>query len=101
MTKLEIFYDKLLKYDKKPDEFDSRPTWCHILTRHKGELHRFEVRWAKYWSDVQENSLDVIHINVVNWTLCAGTATLTLSNDNVGQFVIEEEEPTIGLLYVK
>lgn len=101
MNKLDKFWEVLNKYRKEEVEspYDQgRTTWCHLLYKHKGEIHRFEVRGASYIQNVQESSLDIISISVVNWTICAGTASVTLNNDTIDKWVIEEE-PTAKLLY--
>lgn len=106
MSKLNTFYKNLKKYYVKPtnDGYgygNDRVNWCHLLCRHNGKLHRFEVRGARLVKDTSEPSQDVIQVSVVNWTMCAGTATLSLNEANVGDWLIEEDAPTVGLLYVE
>lgn len=102
MNKLKDFYKALEKYRRPVEDVRERMNWCHLLTKHKGELHRFQVRYASFKVDNDEyDKSDTIVLDVVNWTMCAGTATLTLTEDTCGKWLIEEDEPTVGLLYVE
>lgn len=100
MDKLNNFWSKLVKYKKEPDwernpyDADRMCIWCHLLVKHNGKLHRFEVRNGRL-------SDDAITLSVVNWTICAGAATLTLGEETVSQYLIEEDDPTVGLLYAE
>jgi len=82
--KLNTFYETLEKYRKpKPsDPHDvGRINHCYLLHFHKNEPHIFEVRG---WQKLEEE----LNISVVNWTLCAGTASLKIKEDLVDKFVI-------------
>lgn len=98
MNKLEKFYTAMIKHKKvDKDPYNrGRTTWCHLLVKHKDELHKLQVRGLSFTKEK-----DVLTVSIVNWTMCAGTATLTLTEENCGRYIIEEDEPTIGLLYVE
>jgi len=85
---LEEFHDKLEENRKESDPEDYYERLCHcvLLLEKDGKDHRFEVRG---WRPLEDGKLN---ISVVNWTLCAGAASLTLSADNVEEFRIEENE---------
>jgi hypothetical protein len=97
-SKLEVFWDTLNKYRLPKEAAKERENWCHLLVKYDGKIHRFQVRYATYVGDVQEKACDIIYLSVVNWTMCAGTASLELTEKNVSDWVIEEE-PTAKLLY--
>lgn len=88
MSKLEEFYKKIETLRKPPsdDPFDNRITHFHLLYTHEGKVHRFQVRG---WGEIKDGELD---LSVVNWTIGAGTAGLTLNEDRVDLWTIEEEE---------
>jgi hypothetical protein len=88
MTKLEEFYNKLetLRKPKSDDPYDNRITHCYLLYVHEGKTHKFDVRG---WSEIKD---DILRIGVVNWTLCAGSASLELTEEYVDDWTIEEEE---------
>lgn len=85
------FYDELEKYRKpKPSAEDyacgdTRVTHCYLKLANKDKWHWFEVRG---WTEVKNEQLV---ISVVNWTLCAGTAWLELTNKNVNDYIISED----------
>lgn len=91
MDKLKDFYNKLESLRKpKPSAEDyacgdTRVTHCYLKLWHNDEWHRFEVRG---WTEVKNNEFT---ISVVNWTLCAGTAWLELTNKNVNDYIISED----------
>lgn len=90
-SKLDVFLKNLnkLKKPKSRDPYESgRTNHCDLEHEHKGVKHVFEVRgWGKI-----ENGELMVH--VVNWTLCAGTATLTLNEERVDSYRILEEYPS-------
>lgn len=85
MDRIDDFKNKLeaRRKPKNPDNYRERITHCHILyTDHAGKEHSFEVRG---WGHIMGGKLDV---GVVNWTLCAGPATITIDVNNVDLFRI-------------
>ena len=82
---------------KDGDEmYDTRHTYCHLI--HMGELKgvnypRFEVRG---WRTNKKQ--DVLEIDVVNWTVCAGTATLVVREENIEKWEILETNPALQVL---
>ena len=56
--------------------------------------HKFEVRGFGVVPDYS-----VIEVSCVNWSLAAGTCTLTIDEVNCHRFKILEDEPTIQVLY--
>lgn len=87
MSKLKAFFDQLdpLRKPKRKDPFDDRVTHCYLYHTHNDKEHCFEVRG---WGKIKDSELVV---SVVNWTLCAGTATLHLTEEIVDRFTIEEK----------
>lgn len=84
MESIEQFYKKLQNF-KKPRlsyDYDSQITHCFIVHTIEDVDHYFEVRG---WKEPKDGKL---HVSVVNWTLCAGTAILTLTEENVKKFKI-------------
>lgn len=78
-SKIKLFKKELEKHKKPPsdDPYDNRVTHCYLKYVHTdGKEHIFEVRG---WAKKIEN--DELRISVVNWTLCAGTATLYLKEE--------------------
>lgn len=88
MTKLEQLHNslELLKKPYLDDPYDNRQTHAHLLFNNEGKSHVFEVRG---WLPIKDGELNV---SVVNWTMCAGTARLTLSEDNVEDWHISEDD---------
>lgn len=84
---LNEFYLSLESKRKFKDPADpyERITHCVLSTTHGGEDHLFHVRG---WAPIKDGKLIVA---VVNWTLCAGTATLELTEDSVRDFKFYEE----------
>jgi hypothetical protein len=87
--KLKDFRKQLEFYRKEPsdDLYDNRITHCYLTYNHKGKDHYFEVRG---WNKIKDNKL---FISVVNWTLCAGTASLELTEDRCDSYKITENYP--------
>lgn len=84
--KLKDFLHSLEKFRKPEsnDPYDNRVTHCRLSHMHRGKEHIFDVRgWRK-------NPDDTIYLSVVNWTLCAGTASLTINAQNVDLFKIKD-----------
>ena len=69
-----------------------RHTYCHLATYHNKKLHFFEVRSF----DIRKED---ITISVVNWTLCAGTATMNLTPKIAKLWFIVEDNPSIQVLH--
>lgn len=72
------FYNKL-ESRRKPssdDPYDNRITHCRILYNIEGTDHEFVVRGWSYKNDE-------LNISTVNWTIAAGTCTLTVTEDNL------------------
>jgi hypothetical protein len=86
-TKLKNFYNELekLRKPKSDDPYDNRVTHCLLLHEYQGKTHRFDVRG---WNKIKGGKL---YISVVNWTMCAGTASLELDEGTVDKFIIEED----------
>ena len=86
MNKLSEFYNELekLRKPKSDDPYDNRVTHCVLLHNYNSKEHKFDVRG---WRPIKDG---VLNISVVNWTMCAGTASLDLKEDTVGGFVIKE-----------
>lgn len=75
------------------DPYDSgRHTYCHLAHYAKGAWHFFEIRGMS----VKENRA---HVSAVNWTLCAGTCAIDLTEVSVKDWKILEDEPTLQVLY--
>ena len=87
MSKLDKFYDELekLRKPKSDDPYDSRITHCILIHNYKDKDHSFEVRG---WRPIKDG---LLNISVVNWTMCAGTASLILEEDNVDGFSIRKD----------
>jgi hypothetical protein len=87
MSKLQAFYKELetFRKPKSEDPYDDRVTHCYLAYTHNGKEHTFEVRG---WGKIKDNVLRVL---VVNWTLCAGTATIDMNEDIVDGYKIKEE----------
>ncbi len=98
-AKLSQFFIELQKYkDINPDTSDDiydkgRHTYCHIIWMNKEHnFPKFEVRgWALRGP--------ILNVSVVNWTVTAGTASLSLNDDNLEEFKILEDDPTLMVLY--
>lgn len=65
-------------------EDSGRTTHCIITTVHNNKTHRFQVRSWKLKDDE-------LIINAVNWTICAGPCSLTLNDDRINDWSIENE----------
>jgi hypothetical protein len=87
MNKLNIFYETLETYrkPKSDDPYEDRTTHCYLEYIHEGKPHTFEVRG---WSKIKDG---ILNISVVNWTLCAGTATIYMNEDIVDGYRIKED----------
>lgn len=85
--KLKNFYKEIekLRKPKSDDPYDDRVTHCLLLHESGGKTHRFEVRG---WRKIQNG---VLYLSVVNWTLCAGSASMELDEENVDKFIIEPD----------
>jgi hypothetical protein len=82
---LKAFYNKLESFRKPPPEYPGdRVVHCHIKTSIDGQEHTFEVRGFYKPKD------EAMEVSVVNWTLCAGTAWLTLTEDSIINYTIVE-----------
>ena len=111
--KLDKFIRRLNKFKKLDQGLDfedlKRFTYCHmVLTNlkdptngnslkapHKGGLHRFEVRGWR----VVKKEWKVLKVSAVNWTITAGTCTVDLTEDNISDWDILEDNPTLRILY--
>lgn len=72
-----------------------RHTYCHLMVKHQGKWHKFEVRQFRVTMDY-----GMIEIAAVNWTLAAGSCTLSIQRENnINDFKILEDEPTMQVLY--
>ncbi len=77
------------------DHFElGRHTYCHLMLNYQGQWHRIEVRAFNITYDYS-----LIEVSAVNWTLAAGTCTLRINPENVKDFKILEDEPTMQVLY--
>lgn len=86
---------KTINPDIGRDHFEiGRHTYCHLMVRHEGKWHKFEVRQFRTTMDY-----GLIEVSCVNWTLAAGTCTLSIKDDSVKDFKILEDEPTLQVLY--
>jgi hypothetical protein len=86
MNKLEELYQQLENNrDPGSDDPYHRPYHGTLLYTKPNDnaVHKFEVRGFK-------KEGDKLKLSVVNWTMCAGTATLTVSDKNVGQWRYRE-----------
>jgi len=89
-----------LEYYKKTNPFvpgfdePGRHTYCHLMVLHEGKYHKFEVRGWHTTMDYRFTEL-----SCVNWTLAAGTCTISIKDDNIAKFKILEDEPTLQVLY--
>jgi hypothetical protein len=70
-----------------PDPYD-RTNHCYLVHNHNGKDHNFQVRG---WGKIKDN---VLQVSVVNWTLCAGPASLHLTEDIVGLYKITKDYPS-------
>lgn len=96
IPKLQAFH-KALKLHRKPksdDPYDNRVTHCHLIYFKDGKPHRFEVRG--FPSRIKNHKLS---ISAVNWSLCAGTCSIELTEDKVHEWLIEEDQPNYRLLF--
>lgn len=91
MTKLEEFYQTLMNLRKPQipvgelDEGGDRTNHCYLKYVHSDDKeHIFQVRG---WSTIIDSKLS---ISVVNWTLCAGPARLTLSEEDIDSWEIKK-----------
>ena len=86
MSKLQDFYNKLENFRKpeSDDPYDSRITHCYLAYTHDNKEHTFEVRG---WRKIKDG---VLYMSVVNWTLCAGTASIEMDEDIVDGYKIKE-----------
>ncbi len=107
MSNVLKFKDKLDKYKILNPKYQpsadedyygdaGRHTYCHLLYLGKTEKpgpHRFEVRsWHLNYLTMS--------VGAVNWTLCAGTCSINITEDNVKDWVILEDDPDrINILY--
>jgi hypothetical protein len=72
---------KQLNTYKKPksrDQYDDRVTHCYMTIIKDGILHNFEVRGWGHKSGSKE-----IFVSAVNWTICAGPCSITITKENV------------------
>lgn len=77
------------------DHFEiGRHTYCHLMVQHMGKYHKFEIRSIRVAYDYS-----VIELGAVNWTMAAGTCTLSIKPETVGLFKILEDHPTMRVLY--
>lgn len=93
---------KALEKHKKPDPEDcydsGRVTHCHLLYLDHPKKPIFEVRG---WSKEKDTSsgLTMLNIRAVNWTVCAGTCSMNIKEDNADKWVILEDNPHMEVLY--
>jgi hypothetical protein len=95
---------KIIDHDSDAGQYgENRHTYCHIMYHISKELairlehigwHKIEVRG---WHTTMDYRM--IEISCVNWTLAAGTCTLSIKDDSVKDFKILEDEPTLQVLY--
>lgn len=98
----DLFYlIERLQHYKKTNPFvpgfdePGRHTFCHLMVLHQGKWHKFEVRGFNVTMDY-----GMIELSCVNWTLAAGTCTLSIQRENkISDFKILEDEPTMQVLY--
>lgn len=100
MDEFMHFLERLQHY-KKTNPFvpgfdePGRHTYCHIMALHNGKWHKFEVRGHNITMDY-----GMVEISAVNWTMAAGTCTLSIQREqDVSIFKILEDEPTMQVLY--
>lgn len=79
------FYKELETHRKPPsdDPYDNKITHCYLVyTKKPDEFHFFEVRG---WGKIKDEEIGV---SAVNWTLCAGTCSVTITDKNCNDFDI-------------
>ena len=81
-----ILDSKRKETEYNPYEGSGRTTHCYLSHIHEGKTHYFEVRGWKLKDCI-------LTVSVVNWTLCAGTAVLELTDGNVKDWEIVDEIP--------
>lgn len=112
--KLDKFTKRLNKFKKtdqgKAFEDMDRHTYCTIVLINlkseitgksikppdKGGLHRFEVRG---WRRAKIAGVEVLDVSAVNWTLTAGACSVDLTEDNIDDWDILEDNQTLRILY--
>lgn len=99
MTKLKAFWNALEKHRLPKEMVRDRANWCHLLTKHNKAVHRIEVRYATYIKETYENGGDCIDISAVSWTLGAGPCGITIKEETVDKFLIEEDHPISELIF--
>ena len=102
METIEKLYNALELHRKDlewhEDSWDTRLTHCHLLKFYSGKAHIFQVRGWDYYDEF--NKYPTLRINVVNWTITAGTATIYLQDDeDAKDWYILEDNPTLRVLY--
>ena len=64
-----------------------RVTHCHLVYTHTdGREHIFEVR---SWKPINDEG--ILCINAVNWTICAGTCTIEMTEERLKDWRVCED----------
>ncbi len=92
-SKIKSFAEELHKYHKYV-EYDDRHTFCHLVCMKELRGVKYPVFEVRGWG-VKKTTLNV---SVVNWTVCAGTASLELNEENISDWRILEDDPTLQVL---
>lgn len=92
-------YRKVNPRVRDEDDYgDDRHNFCHLIYLDKvtKKAHRFQVRGWSY-----DMLMETLNISVVNWTMLAGTGSLTLKNvpEELAKWVVAEDDPTLAVLY--
>ena len=103
--KLDKFQERLSKFKGNniidiETDYDSRHNYCTMVIVGKvanrraktGGLHKFEVRGFLRMGEV-------LSISAVNWTLTAGPCSIDLTEENVVDWDILEDNKILRILY--
>lgn len=96
-SKIKSFVKELNKYKVKrePDPYGDRYTYCHLIYMKEVNGVNFPLFEVRGWGKNE----DGIHVDLVNWTVAAGTCSVVLKADNIDDWKILEDEPTLQVLY--
>lgn len=92
--KLKKFKNDLHKYHRYDVEYDDRYTFCHLVLMKETRGVKYPIFEVRGWTAHKKE----IRLSVVNWTICAGTASLELNEENIDEWRILEDEPALQVL---
>lgn len=93
---------KIIDPDSDAGQYgDNRHTYCHLMVCIRPDEKPYEKGWHKFEVRAFQTTMDYsrIELSCVNWTIAAGTCTITIDEINCMRFKILEDERTMQVLY--